>query len=404
MDLRLTCSVAWGHGLRHQLNAYQIRCVSGDDYLGLANECSPGARSVTDMRIVHTADLHLAEDAVKRWEALREIIDTCRREDARVLTISGDLFNSDADAEALRPRVRDFFTDNSFDTLIIPGNHDAHSYTSGLYFGERVHLLSQPDWSENVREFGNVQIMGIPYEDIDLLTFQEKLRDLAHVLDPEKATCVLYHGELVDASYDRGGFGPQENRRYMPSRLAFFQDLGPNYVLAGHFHTHFDIRSWTEDGYFVYPGSPVSITRRETGRRKVAFVEVGAAPIERALTTHYYQRIEVVLNALEEKDPVQVIAEALATASTEATVLFSTRGTILGSEAELVEAINAKIEGLDVEAEFQFRGVANVIQHPVFEFFNQRLDAALENDADPKERNAELMRSLLIRAMTDAQL
>jgi len=51
------------------------------------------------------------------------------------VTIAGDLFDSEEDAEALRPQLRKKFSNNNFDTIVIPGNHDIEAYRSNLDFG-----------------------------------------------------------------------------------------------------------------------------------------------------------------------------------------------------------------------------------------------------------------------------
>ena len=46
------------------------------------------------------------------------------------------------DAERLRPHIREIFSKTGFKILIIPENHDAGSFESGLYYGEDAIILS----------------------------------------------------------------------------------------------------------------------------------------------------------------------------------------------------------------------------------------------------------------------
>ena len=101
-------------------------------------------RASMQMKIIHTGDLHLIKEVDQRWGALVEVISQAKQETAEVLIISGDLFDSDADAEALRIPLRAVFEEAEFETLIIPGNHDAaltEPGVEGLEPGRQVGLV-----------------------------------------------------------------------------------------------------------------------------------------------------------------------------------------------------------------------------------------------------------------------
>ena len=80
------------------------------------------------MRILHTADIHLQEYDDEKWQALHQLIKIGKKEQVDVFLISGDLFDKDINAESLRPKIRDLFSNNGFKVLIIPGNHDTASF------------------------------------------------------------------------------------------------------------------------------------------------------------------------------------------------------------------------------------------------------------------------------------
>jgi len=355
------------------------------------------------MKIIHIADVHLVDQADPRWSALGEAIRIANQEPADFLVISGDLFDSDADAEALRVPLRSIFEGAEFETLIIPGNHDSASYGAGLYFGEGVRILSDDAWSENIVDKDGVRFIGIPFAPLEAQELHRRLRGLRELVDPDRTNILLYHGELLDASFDRGDFGPEAGR-YMPSRLAFFEELGVDYVLAGHFHTTFDFRKFGSGGFFVYPGSPVSVTRREVGKRHAALIEIGADPIRVPLDTHHFDAVEITLDAFSDADPLELIREQLQAVDSGATVLLSVGGTIRGSEEDLAKAIDAELEGMNVEArELTFRDLSRVVGHPVFAKFEEYLTSLL---TDPKagidEQKAERLRQLVVQAMIKA--
>ncbi|UCC96085.1 MAG: metallophosphoesterase, partial [Candidatus Omnitrophota bacterium] len=176
--------------------------------------------------------------------------------------ISGDLFDKDIDAETLRPKIREIFSGTGFKIILLPGNHDSEAYKSGMYFGEDAFILT----NLNVPfEYSTVRIWGLPFEPIEGGKILSKLRSLASNLAMDKENILLYHGELLDTFFSRRDFGDEGDERYMPVKLSYFGDLDIDYVLAGHFHSKFDVRKLENGGYFVYPGSPISITKGEIG-------------------------------------------------------------------------------------------------------------------------------------------
>lgn len=356
------------------------------------------------MKILHTADFHLQTAEGPRWQALEEVVEEARNREVDYLTIAGDLFDSDADAEALRPRIRELFREAPFQTLVIPGNHDARSYSAGFYFGEGVRLLADQNWLENLIERPEAVLIGVPFAELGARELHHRLRALDESLPDDRPRILLYHGELLDASFDRGAFGPEETGRYMPSRLSFFREAGFDYVLAGHFHSNFDVRALGPGGFFVYPGSPAAVTRREVGVRKAALIEVGQEPREVPLETFHYQRIQVRLDAFREEKPLDRVRKALDSADPAARLLLEVSGTIRGSEAELAEALRELLGADAPEPAFTFRDVSRLVSHPVYELFEHELDQ-LENERDDFDvRDKARIREMVLRAMSEAAL
>jgi len=210
------------------------------------------------MKILHTADIHLKEYEDERWKALQKLIEIGKKENVEIFAISGDLFNKDIDAENLRPKIRELFSHNGFQIVLIPGNHDSDSYKSGMYFGENTTILTD---LEDCFEYKGARIYGIPFEPIGGEEILYKLHSLRDKFTPDKKkkNILLYHGELLDAFFSRKDFGDEGWERYMPVKLSYFKDLNVDYVLAGHFHSNFQVRRLANGGYFVYPGSPLSL-------------------------------------------------------------------------------------------------------------------------------------------------
>ncbi|RLC75527.1 MAG: DNA repair exonuclease, partial [Chloroflexi bacterium] len=54
------------------------------------------------MRIVHTSDLHLGGKNPKSIDALKAVLRVAESQEAELLTLGGDIFDSPADANTLR--------------------------------------------------------------------------------------------------------------------------------------------------------------------------------------------------------------------------------------------------------------------------------------------------------------
>ena len=352
------------------------------------------------MKILHTADIHLREYGDERWEALQTLIEIGKKEKIGLLVICGDLFDKGINAENLRPKIRELFSNNGFKIIIIPGNHDKDSYKSGLYFGDDTVILSNAPV-----EFNNVRIIGIPFEEAmqreDVLS---KLRSLKNTMTSDKKNILLFHGELLDAFFSRNDFGEEGEGRYMPIRLSYFKDLNVNYVLAGHFHSNFEVRLLENGGYFVYPSSPVSITKREVGQRKVNIFEIGKPPKEYPLNTFHFEEIIIELNPFEDKQPLKVIKKCLKEVDPEAKVMLTVRGYVNSkeiqlTEIELINQIKEICREKHIEVRCEIRDIQIILEDDVFKMFMEKL-----NESNFEEQKKEQMRNIAIKALMEAKL
>ncbi len=354
------------------------------------------------MKILHTADVHLQEVGDERWRALQELILAGKKESIDVLIISGDLFHRGVDAENLRTDIREVFSNNGFQVLIIPGNHDINSYTKGLYFGEDVTIISD---LEKPWEKDGVKIWGMPFEEGGIEKTLENLKKLKYMTE-EGMNVLLYHGELLDFSFPRQDFGPEGDARYMPSRLSFFAGLRLSYVLAGHYHSHFNIWQLDDKGYFVYPGSPVSITRKETGIRKANLFRLGEHPEEYLLkNTLHYEEIIVDLSPWGEQAPLSLIRGKITSLPNSARAILRVRGFINGeklgmTEKELISEIRkiADQRCAVQDQHFEFRDIRMVLEDDLFKLFSERLEKR-----DYSHELKEDIRNLAIRAMQEVK-
>lgn len=352
------------------------------------------------MKVLHTADLHIREYEDVRWQALQKIIELGHFEHFDVMVICGDLFDSSADAQKLRPKIRELFNRIDFPVLIIPGNHDAEAYPEGVFLGDRVTVFRDLLCP---LEIEGVFFWGFPYEELLEEEVLEYLILASRNAPPEATHLLLFHGELLDISGGWDQYGQEGRQRYLPVKLSYFESLPWRYVLAGHFHNTFDVHEFKEGGYFVYPGSPASVTRAELGPRNVNTLELGRAPVPQVLNTFYYEKMALRLNPFQEQNPLLAIKEALQDLPDNAQLLLEIGGYFNGkalqmSEQELHRAIS-KFAGKRIElVKTEFRDIREILEDDLFKLFLERLEARTLPEAERQQ-----ILELALKAMMESQ-
>ncbi len=352
------------------------------------------------MRIVHTADLHLKSTDDERWDALGVLLDTAEELKAGALVFSGDTFDKHVEAQRLKTPLREVFEKRPFPIFILPGNHDEKGLRAGDFFGRNVTVLAG---TERVVDVGMVRIVGMPFENIGPDAVLDRLLAAReHLCDEEGWTNVLlYHGELLDLIPDPDAFGEEAGHDYMPVRLSTFSGLGFDYVLAGHFHKNCDVRQF-DGGYFVYSGSPVSITRRETGRRHAVVIDVGEPPRPVPLETAHAEAVEVRLTPFDRVAPAEEIRRRLDLLPPGASAWLTVSGfadvQAMGiTERELDESIREfESDPRVAEVMGRWREVGEILQHELFLRVNEQLNQVEMTD---DQRNA--VREMVIDSMTE---
>lgn len=223
-------------------------------------------------RILHTADLHLADGHPERWEALGEVLRAAEREEADAVVIAGDLLDREGDHAALRPRIRERFDATDRPVFLLPGNHDRGAYAAGQDWGAGVRLLAREP--VQAAELGGVQILGAPYPEA-ATNFRALRRSVAEAVDPSRPTLLLLHGTLVEASDPTIQSEAQDDEPgpYLPVRLDDLAGLDLAYVGLGHYHQHALRRAGGTP--VAYAGSPSPVGSHAWGPRVAVVVEIG---------------------------------------------------------------------------------------------------------------------------------
>ena len=261
------------------------------------------------MKFIHASDLHLrAADAAEQLRTLQAIIELARERDADFILVAGDLFDSDHDANLLRPQVRQILEDWARPTVLLPGNHDARSYGPTADFGPRA-VLAQEDM-EVFDDLGELPLVCLPYRPQE--GFADHRAALARLERPAVVAC---HGTL----YLRQWLGWLREEKtdvgdYFPVYPEDLKELPIRYLAMGHFHRRF--YHTTSPVLCCYPGSAYPVTVRETGVRSVALVQlqdetsgqVEAIPLE---GTTWYRSIELRCMPRREESLFAKLEEAL---------------------------------------------------------------------------------------------
>lgn len=320
------------------------------------------------MKVVHTADIHLSSKHPERLEALEQIIDVCKEEDADILLITGDLFDQNINIEDLKTDLRPLFSDNGFETLVIPGNHDKSAFRQEDYFGEDITVLQEKPYSQEV--FDELNIVALPYTDKE---FSELVDTLSDATMENKKNILMIHCTLAGTS---GSFG--EESEYLPVRPSELVKTGFDYVLAGHIHSS-ATRKTFGDTKFAYSGSPVSISSSETGKREVWIIDTERGMETQELDTFYYLTENVEILPGEEKTSQEKIVSGFEGRDLEkASIIVKLNGFTEESVSDVSDDLLAQLEDLNPqEIELDVSGLesaASVVGSEIYIDFKERLD------------------------------
>ncbi len=367
------------------------------------------------MRILHTSDIHLTTKGNphfgERWDSLEKIVKLSKELDIDVVVISGDLFDNSRAADVLRGEIREIFEASESKIIILPGNHDREAFSSGNFYGSNVVVLND----SSPVEVGGISFWGIPFFEASPAKVAVKIGELkGKVNHPEKSLLVI-HGELLDISGGWDVYGDEGRGQYFPFKLSYFrgekrEGVGWKYILAGHFHSNFILKTVSgnrngEVSYFVYPGSPVSVTEKETGRRKVSVFEFGKVPVEYPIDSFYYEEVTVRISPFDSLLPLERIEKSIderhigslskLIVSVEG---FYDREQVGMEEGELVSAIKKLLSRwrLAREPVVRVTNIEKLLRDEIYEAFEEKL---IKEPIGEDERN--VIRELMIKAMIE---
>lgn len=349
------------------------------------------------MKIIHTSDIHLSSRKKERLEALEDILSKAEKKKADLLLISGDLFDSSEEADILRPRLRKMLSSLPFSIITIPGNHDMEAYSSDMNFGDNIDVSNRLPF--DVLDYEKTRIIAVPYAN---QVFNDLVPELKENIDAAKINILMIHCSLDIPYIGEDEYGDEKRQAYLPVNSKVLGDIGFNYVFAGHFHSRTVESRLSEKTLFFYSGSPVSISRKEKGRRTAVFVDTKKPARDRIsfieLDSFYYDELRIDFYPGKERDSLGDLDKRLKDYKGHKAELDIIMGGFISSgEKDMSEKIKKSVEAntgndLVVNIKEEYRDISSVLEDPLYIAFKEKLDE--------KEMDEELkldMESMVIK-------
>lgn len=227
------------------------------------------------MKFLHVGDVHLGAEPesgtglgpVRRnelWEAFRDVIETCEREQIELLLLPGDLFHGQPLLREVKEVDYLFRCLTKTRVVMCAGNHDCLLPSSHYYdvtFPEHVTFLMDTRADSVFFPELNVEVFGLSYEARQI---SEARYDAIRIGNPECINILLAHGNILC------------NDKSVPIHRGVVEAAGFDYVALGHLHNRFDISE-----RMAYSGSLEPLNRGETGAKGYIVGEitkVGSGP------------------------------------------------------------------------------------------------------------------------------
>lgn len=318
--------------------------------------------------LVHSADLHLGSamavadrlgraDDLKSasYEALEHLVDLVEDQEARILTLAGDLFDV-ADQENPFPRRR---LSKSLERIpesavaVVRGNHDHH-----------MEGAPRPRYPEHVFEFegeratwdlGWVRLHGVSY---DRQHVRESLLPRYPPASRDHFDIGLLHANVG---------GNTDHAPYAPCTVTDLVGHGYRMWLLGHVHKRAVL---CEEPLVLYPGNLQGRHARETGARtaEVIQVDAGGSVTHEPVPVHSVLWLEEAVDVSAAQDEEQVIDLVLGHCERRRKALGRERGAVARLRLMGASDLHRRLMRTPAAGEPAF---AQVVQEMVNERFAQ---------------------------------
>lgn len=209
------------------------------------------------MRFIHIADVHLGASpdagsaySKKRsgelWDALAEVVRTCRREETELLLVAGDLFHRQPLLRELKEVGGMFASLEKTKVVLIAGNHDyirQDSYYRTFHWSSNVTMLKEEKLE--CAEFPelNLAVYGLSYHSREI---REARYEQERPRRRQKYEILLAHGG---------------DENHIPIHKAALLAQGYDYVALGHIHKP----QVLEENRMIYAGALEPVDTADCG-------------------------------------------------------------------------------------------------------------------------------------------
>jgi DNA repair protein SbcD/Mre11 len=342
------------------------------------------------LRIIYTSDIHLSSASKERLAALEDILKKAGEEKAHLLVISGDMFDSNEEADILRPGLRKMLSSLPFTIMAIPGNHDMDAYRADMNFGDSIKVLNRHPFE--VLDFEEVRITAVPYEN---QAFNDLAGPLRESINGKRINILVIHCTLDIPYLADDGYGDEKKQAYLPVNSKILGNIGFDYVFAGHFHSRTVENRLSEKTLFMYSGSPVSVSRKEKGRRTAVLLDTERPSSERIrllpLDSFYYEDIEIDFSPEMESEILKEMENTIKKYSGHRVdICLKIGGFISSGEKDMAGIIKKLVEkntgeNMAIEVVEQYRDISSVLEDPLYGAFKERLKQAELEEGFEKE-------------------
>lgn len=210
------------------------------------------------MKFIHIADVHLGAkpDAGKAysanreseiWDAFRNVIQLCEKEQTELLLIAGDLFHRQPLLRELKEVDYLLGSLSRTQVVLAAGNHDyikKNSYYRTFVWSSNVHMILSSEISCIELEELDTAVYGLSYYEKEK---SEPLYEKIRLRDNCRYRILLAHGG---------------DEKHLPFRKGAVESAGFDYVALGHIHKPQELIQ----NRMVYAGALEPIDKNDTGR------------------------------------------------------------------------------------------------------------------------------------------
>lgn len=263
------------------------------------------------IRLIHAADLHLDSPfeglseqraAQRRGEQralLGRIADLAKSENARLLLLSGDLFDSAGAYPETAELLRSCLERAGVPVFIAPGNHDPYTKSSAwtrMRLPENVHVFSSPRIDCVDLPELNVRVWGAGFVDRDCPGL---LSDFTAAKKEGVTDLMCLHGEVgVPGS------------RYNPISEADMAASGMDYIALGHVHTYSGPRR-AGNAFYAWPGCTEGRGFDECGEKGLIIADVEPGNVNLRFHPLGGRRYEILRVDAGAEDAAECVRRAL---------------------------------------------------------------------------------------------